>query len=81
MTFANILIFLSNLLNLLSMLTKNQLYMRMLNACANIFLMIYCIFFINIDQQINFMFWRIIFFIIQIFQIVRLYKSTHIKSE
>jgi hypothetical protein len=75
---SNILIFMSNALNLCSMLTTNQLILRILNTIANIFLMVYGILFIDVDQKINFVCWRILFFFIQMYQIKKLYQ--HKKS-
>ncbi len=71
---SNTLIFISNALNLSSMLTTNQILLRCLNTLANIFLTAYGILYIDVDQKINFVCWRILFFFIQIYQIGKLYK-------
>lgn len=70
---SNILICISNGLNLSSMLTTNQILMRCLNTIANVFLMIYGILYISEDQKINFVCWRILFLFIQFYQMYKLY--------
>lgn len=78
---SNILIFVSNALNLCSMLTTNQILLRSLNTLANVFLTTYGILYIDVDQKLNFVFWRILFFFIQLYQIRKLYYTFHVKSE
>lgn len=78
---SNILIFISNALNLCSMLTTNQILLRVLNTIANVFLMAYGILYIDVDQKINFVCWRILFFFIQLYQIKKLYFALHTKCE
>lgn len=74
-SFSNILIFTSNAMNLCSMLTTNQLNMRILNTIANIFLILYGYMYISAEQMLNFVCWRILFLLIQIYQINKLFTN------
>lgn len=71
--FGNILIFVANGLNLISTLMTNQILLRGFNLIANLCLITYGVLYVNNNEKLNFVIWRIIFILLQVYQITKLY--------